>query len=261
MSSLDFDKKIAIVPGVSLLFYAEKPRSKNRNSFTSLSNERYTCIQFPGGKSFDLVSITFEKGTFDRYLHVFFSEDKSLDKSKYQNSFYSGEYGAVVFGIIHEVKMIVNQILHCNLRDNFRRVFMECKLNEFLALYFQAVADFNDNKKKQVNLSRQDIEKLQKVKEYLVKEIPLKISIAELCKMAGTNRFKLVSGFQLLFGTSVIKFYRQQCLNRAFTLLKQDKNSVNNIAVSCGYGSIQAFSNAFYKEFSMRPSQLRSGLQ
>ena len=78
-------------------------------------------------------------------------------------------------------------------------------------------------------------------------------------RKVGLNRFKLNQGFQIIFNTSIIKFYRSAILTKAYSELLNPQNSstIKELAEKYGYGSTAAFSNAFYKEFGIRPGSVK----
>ncbi|MNK12981.1 Regulatory protein PchR [compost metagenome] len=208
------------------------------------------------GKKFEQVTIIFNKEDFLNVVDKFFDVNQKTEKRKCIHAVFSKTVEGVVFDISKVITVIIKQILECRLKGNFRRVFMECKLYEIMAHYLNAISSV---KHQELKFSALDIQKLQEVKKLLQNlDQILQLSINDLCKTIGLNRFKLTTGFQAIYNISVIKFYHQSVLTKAFEELQQnDIDSISNIALKYGYGSTQAFSTAFQKQFGMRPSQIK----
>lgn len=207
------------------------------------------------GKKFEQVTLVFSKDDFLSAVDKFFDADQKNEKKKCIDAIFSKSTRGAVFNISNEITIVIRQILECRLKGNFRRVYMECKLYEIMAHYLNAISSA---KQQEIKFSAGDIQKLQEAKKILQNlDQILQLSINELCREIGLNRFKLTMGFQAIYNTSVIKFYHQSVLTKAFEELKQNKaDSISNIAVKYGYGTPQAFSTAFQKQFGIRPSEV-----
>ncbi len=215
--------------------------------------EKFSLVEYTQAKSFEMASLVFDKEAFDYCLDKFFDKSHKKERETCIKAIYSGKEPGNLFDISKEVNLIVKQILKCRLTKNFRRVYLECKMYELMAHYFQSICNIQN---KEIHFSTEDIRKLQEIKQQLNTYSGTDICIDTLCKTHGLNRFKLASGFQSLFNISVIKYYRQQVLKKALNEIKENNTSITEIALKYGYNSLQSFSRAFYKEFNLRPSDV-----
>ena len=208
------------------------------------------------GKKFEQVTIIFSKEDFLNVVDKFFDSDQKNEKKKCIDAVFSKSVKGAVFDISKVITIVIKQVLECRLKGNFRKVYMECKLYEIMAHYLNAISSV---KQQELKFSAGDIQKLQEAKKILQNlDQILQLSIKELCKKIGLNRFKLTMGFQAIYNISVIKFYHQSVLTKAFDELRHNKtDSITNIAIKYGYGTTQAFSTAFQKQFGIRPSEVQ----
>lgn len=229
----------------------------NGESFLYSVEKDNTYIEVKKGRKYEQVSLVLDKNAFYDSLNRFFDEDSQPQKKELLDKLFSKNTTGKVFDITSEIRIICRQILACRLTGNYRRVFLECKFYEILAYYFQSITY---KPEQEIKFSADDIKRLQEAKKLLVNQNQiLSFSVDKLCREVGLNRFKLNAGFQAIFNTSIIKFYRSVILAKAYADLQNTQyNSIEEIGLNYGYGSVQAFSNAFFKEFGVRPSQVKS---
>ena len=228
----------------------------NGQSFMYGMERDRTFVQMEKGKKYEQVSLVFGKKNFYECLDRFFDEFSKEERQICIDAFFSKNTTGKLFDISKEVRVICRQILNCRLTGNYRRVFLECKLFEILAYYFQSITQ---TPTKQLVFSSDEIAKLQQAKKLLNEQTQiLNFTVDQLCREVGLNRFKLNLGFKSIFNTSIIKFYRSAVLAKAHNVLLSEKGkSIEETALNYGYGSVQAFSNAFFKEYGYRPSRLK----
>ena len=101
-----------------------------------------------------------------------------------------------------------------------------------------------------------DMERIRMVSEYLMRHLEQEPSLDELARMAATNRTSLNQQFQILYGSTVFDWLREQRLVKASLLLAADR-PVSEISQSVGYASSSAFSQAFRNRFSVTPREYR----
>ncbi len=229
-------------------------RMQQGMSFIYSTGRDTSYITYPAGKRFEIASLVFEPSVFEQCLDRFFDGHEVAKKDALKTAIFQDNATGQTFDIAQEVKIVIRQVMGCRLRGNFRRVFLECKLFELLAHYFQSISDSPDAS---IVFSSAEITKLQQIKKALTEASSMKISIQELCRTYGINRFKLHMGFQGLFNTSVIRYYRQQLLRKAHEQLAAAACNISEAAVESGYNNTAAFSRAFLKEFGYRPSMVK----
>ncbi|HJN37552.1 MAG TPA: helix-turn-helix domain-containing protein [Gammaproteobacteria bacterium] len=98
---------------------------------------------------------------------------------------------------------------------------------------------------------------LEFIEENLYDEFTLNdISNAAFSSLSYMHRI-----FYQMTGFTMKEYIRQRRLAEAVSLLQSSKKSVLDIALIAGYQSAESFTRAFYKQFSMTPSDCRRGLE
>ncbi|MGN6645149.1 MAG: helix-turn-helix domain-containing protein [Cytophaga sp.] len=122
-------------------------------------------------------------------------------------------------------------------------------------LYAFAATSLNYNHYRLLK-SGSDREKIYAAKELLDQSVTY-ISIEVLAKEVGMNTFKLKKMFREEFHKPVFEYQVDVHFSKAYTLLLETTDSIEEVAIACGYQNTGSFSNAFKRKFGMRPSDLR----
>lgn len=160
------------------------------------------------------------------------------------------------FPITSEMRHILSQIKECTYSGTLKRLFVEAKVVELLTLQINQINNFYPQKKA---LKNQDVDKLNDVKDILLRNIHTPYSIEELAKLAGINRTKLQEGFKELFGTTVFGFITDLRLEEAKKRIQDSSREVSiaEIATLSGYKNPQHFTAAFKRKFGFLPRDVK----
>ena len=79
--------------------------------------------------------------------------------------------------------------------------------------------------------------------------------VEELSKQMSISRSQLYRKILAITGQTPVEFIRLIRLNRAAQLLKQKHDNIGRIAYEVGFSNPSYFSNSFYKQFGMYPSE------
>ncbi|MGV3529797.1 MAG: helix-turn-helix domain-containing protein [Flavisolibacter sp.] len=107
-------------------------------------------------------------------------------------------------------------------------------------------------------LSKEDNEALELLRDRILLNVAEDYSIPALVKKTGLNRDKLTWGFKNLFGQTVHQFLIEARMHHAYKLLRAGEKSLKFIASEAGYGSTQNFSTAFKKYFGFTPTSVNT---
>lgn len=107
------------------------------------------------------------------------------------------------------------------------------------------------------SLSARELEQLQAVRATLSTNFESPPTIADLARRVGTNQSKLMRGFKLLYGETLADFALRQRMERAQSLLTEDRLSAAEVAYRVGYQHHSSFTYAFSRFFGYPPSQAR----
>ena len=146
----------------------------------------------------------------------------------------------------------VSKIMTTQYTGNTRQMFLKSQINELLSHFFAFLA--SDKKE---YLTSEDRSKLFMAKEIMEKNISNPPSLSELSKLIGLNNNKLKKNFKELFGLPVFKFLQEERLNKAYEMLSEGTDNVQEVAWFVGYESLSSFSNAFQNKFGVRPIEIK----
>jgi AraC-like DNA-binding protein len=152
----------------------------------------------------------------------------------------------------------VDQILSCPESCSMRRLFLEAKALEILALSIELVMDHERKATQKPPQLPKDYEPIIRAKSILYQNYENPPGLTELARMVGVNKNKLNQGFRKVFGTSAFEYLRMQRLERARQLLVNSHKSVTEIAFEVGYSQPSGFSKAFKRYFGANPVDLRA---
>lgn len=174
--------------------------------------------------------------------------DKVINK---KDSILSSEWKTNNF----KIQQVINEIIHCNYKDELKDLFLLSKSIELLVLQAELYEQQTAN---QYIKSETDKRKLLEAKELLTMRIDNPPTIVELSKLIGINEYKLKKGFKELFGTTVFGYIHRIRMSLAKRLLLGTDKTAKEIAYETGYSSPQHFSNAFKKQFGVSPNSVRN---
>ncbi len=152
-----------------------------------------------------------------------------------------------------DLEVIARQILQCPFQGASRKLFMESKALEILALELDA---FSQVRQPRIELSRQERKRLELARHILESEFDNPPSLLELSRKVGLNDFKLKRGFRQAYNTTVFGYVRRLRMEKARVLLETGDCSVTEAAVTTGYTCLSHFSAAFKKHYGFLPSDV-----
>lgn len=144
---------------------------------------------------------------------------------------------------------LFDEIAHHDGRARTRQLHLRAKTLELLA----TLIDELDEEASAHKLSRDDVERLQRVRRVLVERLEVLPSLAELSRSVGINQTKLKVGFRTLFGSPVHAYLRMRRMEEAERLLTQRRYSVSEVAQRVGYSNPSKFAAAFRRHFGVPP--------
>lgn len=200
----------------------------------------------------------FEVNLSPRFFKKYLPEDSCLFE-RFREAIDGGDSSLLHPGhhlISLQMYRVISEILHCNRKGIFKRMFLEAKVIELLLMQFEQICtDTPAN----VTLKRSDVEKIYAVREFILGDIGAECSLIDLAHRVGTNEFTLKKGFRELFGTTVFGFWNDAKMDQAKKMLLEQDMNINEVSDSVGYKNPRHFSAAFKKKFGVIPSRLKKG--
>ena len=120
--------------------------------------------------------------------------------------------------------------------------FSNFSLNDFKVPLFEEVKFF--------------LKSIQFIESNLKKEIDVLTVAREVCY----SLYHFIRLFQSITGYSPKNYIQQRRLTEAFTEIKNSEQKIVDIAYDFQFGSPEAFSRAFKKQFKINPSAIRTGV-
>ncbi|WP_312397379.1 AraC family transcriptional regulator [Chryseobacterium sp.] len=154
-----------------------------------------------------------------------------------------------------EMYQLLNDIMHCDRKGIFKKIYLEAKISELLLLQLEQLFS---NETSKSSLIKKDEEKIYAVREFIVNNLDKNHSLIELAHHVGTNEFTLKKGFKELFGTTVFNFWNDAKMTQAKKMLLNGSMNVSEVSDLVGYKNPRHFSAAFKRKYGMIPSMLKN---
>jgi AraC-like DNA-binding protein len=107
-------------------------------------------------------------------------------------------------------------------------------------------------------LTREERQRIDDVKTYVINHLHKQYTIERLSKRAAAGIQKFKDGFYELYGMPAGKYIHEARMKLAKLLLKSSDKSIKEIAALCGYSRARNFSSAYKKFFGLRPGEERN---
>lgn len=160
----------------------------------------------------------------------------------------------------HAMQVALQQILNCTYQGMSKRMYLESKTLELLALQLTQWGDNNKKLAKSSVLRADDLERLHHAKEILTQNLEFPPSLRVLARQVGLNDYKLKRGFREVFGTTVFGCLLTHRMELAKQLLAEQRLSIAEVARAVGYASQSRFCHAFKRQFGITPRSYRTSL-
>lgn len=129
---------------------------------------------------------------------------------------------------------------------------LEAKTIGLLAIFFEKVIE-QPLTRNISNISKQDIKKIFKVKDYILNNISETPCLEKLADMTNLSRSKLHRCFKQVFGKSICTYALHEKLHVAKQMLESQQYNVSEVGYELGYSNLSHFSEAFRKHHGMNP--------
>ncbi|WP_161596797.1 helix-turn-helix transcriptional regulator [Chitinophaga vietnamensis] len=158
--------------------------------------------------------------------------------------------------ITPRMNMVIEDIRRCGFQGGLKKLFLQSKATELLALQCDQVAMEKTTRMATRKITGSDVERLHHARTLLLKDLQNPPSLAQLARLSGLNEFKLKTGFREVFHNTVFGCLSDHRLELARDLIQSGTKTMTMIADEAGYSSVQHFSNAFRKKYGISPSKI-----
>jgi AraC-like DNA-binding protein len=150
--------------------------------------------------------------------------------------------------------MALQQILQCSYQGVTKRIYLESKALELMALLISEELALGQSQINAYHLKPDDIERIHCAKDILLQNIDNPPSLIELARMVGLNDCTLKRGFRQVFNTTAFGYLHHQRLEKAGQLLAIGEMSIGEVARAVGFADRSYFAAAFRKQYGVNPS-------
>ena len=157
------------------------------------------------------------------------------------------------------MQIAVYQMLNCPYQGLTKRLYLESKTMELMALQLEQSVFGNNGAKISQALRPADIERIHEAKDIIIHNMQKPPSLLEIARQVGLNDFKLKKGFRQVFGKTVFGYLHEHRMEQSRQLLEEGKMNVKEVSHVIGYMNSHSFSDAFKKQFGVRPSTYLKG--
>ena len=98
---------------------------------------------------------------------------------------------------------------------------------------------------------------VEQIRDYVDLHITEEITVASIAKEMNVSMYYISHLFKRVTGTTIVKYANELRLTKAKLLLKDTEDSINDIALRCGFNSASYFSEVFLKSEKISPSEFR----
>ncbi|MDB9372629.1 helix-turn-helix transcriptional regulator [Nodularia sphaerocarpa] len=149
--------------------------------------------------------------------------------------------------------MALQQLLGCPYQGNTKRVYLESKVWELMALQVDQFLEIQTVETTSKSLNAEDIERIHYASEILLKRLDQPPSLMELARMVGINDNKLKVGFKQVFETTVFGYLHDCRMERSRQMLAAGRLTVTEAAKAVVFANRGYFAASFRRKFGVNP--------
>jgi AraC family transcriptional regulator, transcriptional activator of the genes for pyochelin and ferripyochelin receptors len=215
-----------------------------------------TLVQY--SQSMKTVDIHIEPDSFKAFLGI--QDDAIAPELQHLFRKPDQEYFVDVGKITAQMQLVLQQIMQCPFQGLVKRMYLESKVMELMALRLQQDMIQTIFYPKHT-LRRHLAERIYHAKNILERHLDNPPSLLELAAQVGISQHQLKDGFQKIFGVSTFQYLHHYRMEQARLLLYEGDMSIAEVANAVGYSHLGRFSVNFKRRFGISPSDCRKGVR
>ncbi|WP_317106716.1 AraC family transcriptional regulator [Chroococcidiopsis sp. SAG 2025] len=162
-------------------------------------------------------------------------------------------------GITLAMLRVLQQIDDAPYAGAIKRIYLESKVLELLALQFNQLAENERAIHPLSSLKPIEVDRVYQARDILIGQLDNPPSLLDLARMVGLSDRKLRRGFREIFGTTVFGYLHDYRMEQARLLLCVNKMRVADVAQTVGYSHLGHFIASFKRKFGITPKECRMG--
>jgi AraC-like DNA-binding protein len=156
------------------------------------------------------------------------------------------------------MRSVVQQMIDCPLVGVTKRLYLQGKVFELMALQLDAMLN-NKDLETSASPKPNTLARIHYAAEILRSQLEYPPSQVELAQQVGVAYCTLHRGFRAAFGVTPFAYLTQQRMKQAEQLLRQLDCTVTEVAHQVGYTNAAQFAAAFKRQFGITPSDCIRG--
>ncbi|MEH2253111.1 helix-turn-helix transcriptional regulator [Nostoc sp.] len=155
------------------------------------------------------------------------------------------------------MQSIARQILHCPYQGISRRIDLESKALQLLALLVEQEIELHTERHTISTLKPGTLERIYYAREILLRHLDCPPSLSGLAQQVKLNEYTLKKGFHQVFGTTVFGYLHDYRLEQARLLLQAEDMKTSEVAQAVGFANRGYFAALFRQKFGLNPKEYR----
>ncbi|MFD1142269.1 helix-turn-helix domain-containing protein [Larkinella insperata] len=161
--------------------------------------------------------------------------------------------------ITPRINALLYDILHCSLSGYSKRLYMEAKVIELLAVQLDQYEQLRLDPV-YPGVKKEEAEKMHQVQRIIENNPDKTFSLKELSRQVGTNEYNLKKHFKVVFGNTVFGYLQTFRMEKAKAMLAEGNTKIAEVSRLLGYKHATHFTTAFKKYFGFLPNKMRAFL-
>lgn len=149
------------------------------------------------------------------------------------------------------VSLILNQMIKHDTPSLTKKLYLKAKCYEIFSLMFSA--DSSEMNKCPVISNNDNLMKVKKAKEIIVRDVSISPTLAEISEEIELSLKKLKTGFKSVYGKTVHEFMINYKIDVAKTLLIEGNYNINEISLKLGFSNCSYFIKVFKDKVGLTP--------
>lgn len=204
-----------------------------------------------------VIYIHIEPEVFKKFVGI--ENDTVPPQLKYLFRHPDEEYYVINGKINTQMQIILQQIWQCPYQGLVKRMYLESKILELMALRLQQHIG-EDITPKPVDIPKRSLmEKIYQAREILELHLNNPPTVLQLAEKVGLSHYQLKQGFQKGFGSTAFQYLHNLRMEKARLLLYERNMSVTQVANTVGYSHLGQFAAAFKRKFGISPNECLKG--
>ncbi len=217
------------------------------------NNDYQTSMNYDCNVSFQFKSLQMSTAYFETLLSKYFPEDHIL---LFKEHFLSH---VTKTKITSDMYHVISEIDDAEKYHEFKGVYVESKMIELIALVLHGItynkSSFVERAKTASKGREEDFAQLESLRRRIQFYPAEDYSTPQLAKSLSMSESKLTRLFRLFYGTSIHRYVQDMRLERAASLIVENRMNVSEAAINSGYTNMSWFSKEFKEKFGITPKK------